>query len=206
VTAPTLADRSAGARRVLDAALDLFVRLGYDGTSLQLIADQLGVTKAAVYYHFRTKGEILAALVQPAFQDLDRLLTEAGTCGRAGVRREAALRAYVDYLLRHRQVAAFLSRDVAAVAQPEVREPMEALTRTVRSLLTAGSKGQADPRAPMWAAATLRGLSEALLTAPPDCAEQWLREQLLELGRQMLAGYRRTVQRRPVEDPPARAE
>lgn len=204
MTAPPLAERSAGARRVLEVALDLFAQHGYDGTSLQLIADQLGVTKAAVYYHFRTKGEILGALVQPAFDDLDRLLTQVGTGGRAGSRRKAGLRSYVDYLLRHRQVAAFLDRDVSALAQPEVREPMEALNRKVRSLLTAGTD-QADPRAPLWAAATLRGLSEALLAAPVECDEEWLREQLLDLGRHMLAGYRRTLQRKdtgPGAEPP----
>ena len=103
------------------------------------------------------------------------------------------------------EVAAFLGRDVAALSQPEVREPMETLMRTVRSMLTTGLESRADPRAPLWAAATLRGLSEAMLTAPPDCDEQWLREQLLDLGRHMVAGYRRTAQRRPAQDLPAPA-
>jgi AcrR family transcriptional regulator len=205
VTTPVLAGPpSPGARRVLDVALDLFSRQGYDGTSLQLIADRLGVTKAAVYYHFRTKGEILAALLQPALDDLDHLTTQAAACGRPGTRREAGLRGYVEYLLRHRQVAAFLARDVAALAQPEVREPLEELTRRMRVLLTTGLDGRArppaqpDPRAQLWAAATLRGLSEALLVAPPACSDEWLRGELLELGRHLIAGYRK--QRGPRRD------
>jgi AcrR family transcriptional regulator len=48
--------------RILDVALDLFVAQGYDGTSLRQIAEQLGVTKAALYYHFESKEEILRAL------------------------------------------------------------------------------------------------------------------------------------------------
>ena len=48
--------------RILDIALDLFTEQGYDGTSLREIADQLGVTKAALYYHFSSKDEILLAL------------------------------------------------------------------------------------------------------------------------------------------------
>jgi AcrR family transcriptional regulator len=48
--------------RVLDAALDLFVTQGYDGTSLRQLAEQLGVTKAALYYHFESKADILLAL------------------------------------------------------------------------------------------------------------------------------------------------
>jgi len=48
--------------RILDVALDLFTEQGYDGTSLRQIAEQLGVTKAALYYHFESKGDILLAL------------------------------------------------------------------------------------------------------------------------------------------------
>jgi AcrR family transcriptional regulator len=48
--------------RILDIALDLFTEQGYDGTSLREIADQLGVTKAALYYHFESKDDILLAL------------------------------------------------------------------------------------------------------------------------------------------------
>jgi AcrR family transcriptional regulator len=48
--------------RILDVALDLFVEQGYDSTSLRQIAEQLGVTKAALYYHFEAKEDILMAL------------------------------------------------------------------------------------------------------------------------------------------------
>jgi AcrR family transcriptional regulator len=46
-------------------ALELFSRQGYDATSLREIADRLGFTKAALYYHYQSKDEILAALVAP---------------------------------------------------------------------------------------------------------------------------------------------
>jgi AcrR family transcriptional regulator len=58
-------DRAAVAstrERILDVALDLFVEQGYDGTSLRQIAERLGVTKAALYYHFSAKDDILTAL------------------------------------------------------------------------------------------------------------------------------------------------
>jgi AcrR family transcriptional regulator len=48
--------------RVLQAALDLFIEKGYDRTSLREIADCVGLTKAALYYHFESKAEILKAL------------------------------------------------------------------------------------------------------------------------------------------------
>jgi AcrR family transcriptional regulator len=48
--------------RILDVALDLFARQGFDGTSLREIAESLGLTKAALYYHFESKDDILLAL------------------------------------------------------------------------------------------------------------------------------------------------
>ncbi|MBM2618823.1 TetR/AcrR family transcriptional regulator [Actinoplanes sp. LDG1-06] len=50
--------------RILAVALDLFAGQGYQVTSLREIAERLGVTKAAVYFHFRTKPEILTALLR----------------------------------------------------------------------------------------------------------------------------------------------
>jgi AcrR family transcriptional regulator len=48
--------------RILDAALDLFVEHGFDGTSVRQIAERVGTTKAALYYYFASKDEILMAL------------------------------------------------------------------------------------------------------------------------------------------------
>jgi AcrR family transcriptional regulator len=55
-------DANSTRARILDVALDLFLAQGYDGTSLRQIAEQLGVTKAALYYHFESKEDILMAL------------------------------------------------------------------------------------------------------------------------------------------------
>jgi AcrR family transcriptional regulator len=60
--APLVDAKSDTRQRILDVALDLFTDQGYDGTSLRQIAEQLGVTKAALYYHFESKEDILMAL------------------------------------------------------------------------------------------------------------------------------------------------
>lgn len=49
-------------QRILDIALDLFIRKGYAQTSLREIAAELGFSKAALYYHFESKQDILLAL------------------------------------------------------------------------------------------------------------------------------------------------
>jgi AcrR family transcriptional regulator len=66
--------------RILDIALELFVDQGYDKTSLRDIAERLGTTKAALYYHFERKQDILLelhlrlhALGREALEQLERL-------------------------------------------------------------------------------------------------------------------------------------
>ena len=61
--------------RILAVASELFVTQGYEGTSLREIADRLGFTKAALYYHFQSKEEILVALVEPAEELIGDMLT-----------------------------------------------------------------------------------------------------------------------------------
>lgn len=59
--------RPGGATRahILEVANELFAQQGYDATSLRQIADRVGVTKAALYYHFSSKEELLVALLEP---------------------------------------------------------------------------------------------------------------------------------------------
>ncbi len=54
--------QSSTRERILDIALELFVAQGYDKTSLRDIAERLGTTKAALYYHFERKQDILLEL------------------------------------------------------------------------------------------------------------------------------------------------
>lgn len=60
--------------RILSVANELFIEQGYEGTSLREIADRLDITKAALYYHFRSKDEILETLLAPFDTLLDELL------------------------------------------------------------------------------------------------------------------------------------
>ena len=57
-------------QRILDAALRHFAEHGYAGTSIRDLADELGVTKAAVHYHFAAKEQIVLALLEPLLAQL----------------------------------------------------------------------------------------------------------------------------------------
>jgi AcrR family transcriptional regulator len=63
--------------RAVTVALGLFARQGYTATSLREIAEQLGITKAALYFHFRTKEEILTAILDGYLEGISALVTDA---------------------------------------------------------------------------------------------------------------------------------
>jgi AcrR family transcriptional regulator len=124
--------------QILAVALELFSTHGFDGTALQQIADRLGVTKAALYYHFKTKDELLAAIVEPMFSDVEAVLDfpQAGERHRLQRRRQR-LEDFVDSMLRHRQVLGFLSRDLAVLGHPVIGPRGQA----IRDRVSAGIAG-----------------------------------------------------------------
>ena len=101
-------------QQILETAQRLFTDLGYDATSLQMIADEMGLTKAAVYYHFRAKSDILHAAMQPGIQRLEVLLDEAAAIRGRRARIEHLVDGFVDFLVEHRRYAAMASTDPAA--------------------------------------------------------------------------------------------
>ena len=97
---PSRADQAEATRQAaLAAARTLFVRQGYDATSLQAIADEMGVTKANVYYYFRTKADILEALLTPMADALDRLLDAAEELPGGADRGELMTTGFVDQVV-----------------------------------------------------------------------------------------------------------
>jgi len=108
------ADANGGERtreRILDAALRLFAEHSFAGTSLQMIADELGITKAAVYYHFHTRDELLGALAEPALTEMRAVIEAAAAQRTPSARAEHMLTRFVDLALRHRQLTAMLAAD-----------------------------------------------------------------------------------------------
>ncbi|PYC87878.1 TetR family transcriptional regulator [Streptomyces tateyamensis] len=70
----TQSPRSDTRTRIIAVALELFSEQGYEKTSLREIADRLGVTKAALYYHFKTKDDIVHGIVQTMAAPIDETI------------------------------------------------------------------------------------------------------------------------------------
>ena len=58
------ADGEETQEKIIQAALDLFVRKGYHATSIADIMDKVGLTKGSLYAHFKSKGEIMLLIVE----------------------------------------------------------------------------------------------------------------------------------------------
>ena len=108
----TRAPRGQGRARLLEAAGELFAENGVSGTSLQSIADRLGVTKAAVYHQFASKDEIIIAVAEPVITVLQRIADEAETLPEAEA-RASVVAGLVDLAIAHRWTSAVLRRDPA---------------------------------------------------------------------------------------------
>jgi len=104
---PTRAEQAEKTRKtVLETARRLFTEHGFDATSLQLIADTMGVTKANVYYYFRTKIEILEALLEGTVAALSAMLDQAEKIKGKQARLEFMVDGFVDHVVRaHRTIA-----------------------------------------------------------------------------------------------------
>ncbi len=97
------ADRAEPSRKqLMAAAVDSFARLGYQGTSIDRIAREVGVTKGAVYYHFRDKEELLFEAVKDRIGGFERDVLRAVPAGGDSI---DALRRVVDSCFFHATVS-----------------------------------------------------------------------------------------------------
>jgi AcrR family transcriptional regulator len=102
--------------RILAAAVDLFTGRSYQAASMRQIAEAVGITKASLYHHFRSKDEILTELLTPLLDQLDDVLTAAATERGLVARRRQVLEGSADVMLSHREVLMLL-RDTSVYGE-----------------------------------------------------------------------------------------
>ena len=89
-------------KQLMAAAIDCFARLGYQGTTIARIARDAGVTKGAVYYHFRDKEELLFETVKDRIGGFEQHVLEKVTPTPDALTR---LREVVDACFFHATVS-----------------------------------------------------------------------------------------------------
>jgi AcrR family transcriptional regulator len=123
--------------RIQEIALDLFTEKGYDATSLREISERLGVTKAALYYHFKSKEEIVESMTADHVARIEELIEWAGDQDLTPQARREFVRRYMENLSvsKHFKVMKFLQQNQPALknmAKPALwREAMERMVQTL---------------------------------------------------------------------------
>ncbi len=170
-------------QRLLDVAMTLISQHGFAGTSLQMIADELGFTKAAIYYHFRTRDQLLVALMKPILQQI-RLVVETAESQRAArSQMDAMVRGFAGVVAKNRPLAAVMvfDPDVHRILQMQP-DWGDLIVRQLGILtqLDSGTTGVVK------ATALLTGLAGAATGAPLEMDEYALVEELSQIGRRIL--------------------
>ncbi|MFF9806227.1 TetR/AcrR family transcriptional regulator [Streptomyces coeruleorubidus] len=122
-------------QRIQDVALELFAEQGYEKTSLREIAERLEVTKAALYYHFKTKEEILVSI----FEDLTKPIEELIEWGRQqphtlGTKQEI-VRRYAETLYGAAPLFRFMHDNQATVRELRIGDSFKERIRSLRDII-----------------------------------------------------------------------
>ena len=170
-------------QRLLDVAIKLISQHGFAGTSLQMIADELGFTKAAIYYHFRTRDDLLSALMAPILEQSRRILVTAESQRTPHAQMEAMVRGYAEIVTKNRPLAAVMVFDssVRHILQTQ-DEWGEIIGRQLALLMQLES----DAAGFIKATALFSGLAGAATAAPLDIDERVLIEELSTIGRRIM--------------------
>jgi AcrR family transcriptional regulator len=184
--APRLGDipRTAAQTRVMLAALDLFAEHGVSGTSLQMIADAMGVTKAAVYHQFKTKDEIIIAVTEMQLARLEAALEDAEAADDRPQARELLLNRVIELAVEQRHMVGVMQSDPVIIRFLAEHKPFQAFLERLYAALIGDDAG---PETLVQAAMLSGAIGSAVkhpLVAHLD--DPTLRSHLLRLTRRLV--------------------
>jgi AcrR family transcriptional regulator len=176
--------------RVLEAALALFAEHGVGGTSIRMIADAIGVTKAAIYYQFKTKDEIVLAAAGLGYAKLAWALEAAEAEESPSRAREFLIRQVIEISLEQRHVTRSLQNDPIMLRLMAKHEPFHHMFGRMQRLMIGDA---ANPEVRMQVA-MLSGAIAAGTGHPQvaDLDDDTVRSHLQELARLILARLERS--------------
>jgi AcrR family transcriptional regulator len=175
---------TAAQARIIEAALALFAERGIGGTSLQMIADAIGVTKAAVYHQYNTKDAIVVAVAQVVLAELAAAVTAAEAERSRARARHVLIERMIDLAVERRRSASVLQRDPVMLRFLDEHGPFRRVMVRINRVLMGGAS---DPGARVLAA-MLAALTAGTVIHPlvVDLDDASLRAQLLKQVRKLL--------------------
>lgn len=176
--------RTAAQDRILDAAMELIGDHGVGGTSLQMIADAIGVTKAAVYHKYKSKNDIVIALTDRELAQLEGALEAAESEPERPQARYLLLTRLIDIAVARRRWIATLQNDPVIVRLLGEHEPFrQFISRMYGVLLDEHDDTEARVAAAVMTAAIAGSVVNPLVG---DLDDDTLRTTLLVLTERVL--------------------
>ncbi|MGI5456777.1 TetR/AcrR family transcriptional regulator [Streptomyces sp. CA-249302] len=129
-------------QRIQDVALELFAEQGYEKTSLREIAESLDVTKAALYYHFKTKEEILVSIFEDLSQPIEELIEWGKGQPHTLETKQEIIRRYNEVLREALPLFRFMQENQGTVKELRIGEMFRNRMMGMRDILI-------DPKAPL---------------------------------------------------------
>ncbi len=169
---------SQAKRRTIDAALALFVERGVGETSLQMIADAAGVSKAAIYSQFKTKEAIVLAVAEVELRGIEEAVdTALGEGGGTAARRRLLSEVIDMAVARGRAVGTLLSDPVLVRFLNE----QELYQRLMARLLAALFGHEVDDKSRVRAAVLATAVSAVANHFVVEVDDDTLRRELFEV-------------------------
>ncbi|MFF1342636.1 MULTISPECIES: TetR/AcrR family transcriptional regulator [unclassified Streptomyces] len=122
-------------QRIQDVALELFAEQGYEKTSLREIAERLEVTKAALYYHFKTKEDIIISVFEDLTRPIDELIDWAKQQPRTLDMKREVLRRYSEAMVAGAPLYRFMQENQATMRELSIGETVKRRLFTLVELL-----------------------------------------------------------------------
>ncbi|KOV68462.1 TetR/AcrR family transcriptional regulator [Streptomyces sp. MMG1121] len=122
-------------QRIQDVALELFAEQGYEKTSLREIAERLDVTKAALYYHFKTKEEITVSLFDGLTKPMEDLIEWGRQQPNTLETKQEIIRRYSTALAGAEPLFRFMQENQATVRELRIGETFKDRMRGLRDIL-----------------------------------------------------------------------
>lgn len=154
--------------RVVHAARDLFTEHGVRDTSLLMIAERLGVTKAAIYFQFKTKEEIVLATATAEMLSLRDLLDAADADPDPDRGRELVLDVIIGFVVDRRQRPLLIQSDPTMLRLITEHQQFDTLLKRLHRTLTGESTPRARARCVMLGAAIDAALTHPLVAGLDD--------------------------------------
>ncbi len=136
--------RHSKKEKILKTAIELFSQKGFDATTLESIALECGITKPAIYYHFKDKAALYEAVTCSQFGKVAQQIEDETTTGSAVERLKSYISTFGNFLISNPSFNAIFAREIAGGASTLPSKCSKILSRTLLRLISILDEGKKE--------------------------------------------------------------